>query len=79
MLAHSCTIFPCYLGMDNQCKDPINKNKDCRFGQLTTTMSTSLGQEKCPPGEDAGPARNSPKGKDPTNTSALGGSSAGIS
>ena len=46
MLAHSCTIFPCYLGMDNQCKDPINNNKDCQFGLLTTTMSTSLGQEK---------------------------------
>ena len=35
MLAHSCTIFPCYLGMDNQCKDPISNIKDCRVGQLT--------------------------------------------
>ena len=35
-LAHSCTRFPCYLGMEiNQCKDPMNNNKDCRFGQLT--------------------------------------------
>ena len=37
MLAHSCTRFPCYLGMEiNQCKDPMDNNKDCRVGQLTT-------------------------------------------
>ena len=37
-LAHSCTIFPCYLGMEiNQCKDPI---KDCRVGQLTISSLT---------------------------------------
>ena len=35
-LAHSCTRFPCYLGMEiNQCRDPMNNNKDCRVGQLT--------------------------------------------
>ena len=37
-LAHSCTIFPCYLGMDNQCRDPMNNNKDCRVGRLTTSV-----------------------------------------
>ena len=32
-VAHSCTIFPCYLGMEiNQCRDPMNHNKDCRVG-----------------------------------------------
>ena len=35
-LAHSCTRFPCYLGTEiNQCRDPMNNNKDCRVGQLT--------------------------------------------
>ena len=38
MVGHSCTIFPCYLGMDNQCKDPMNDNKDCRVGQLTRDL-----------------------------------------
>ena len=33
-VAHSCTRFACYLG--NQCKDPMDNNKDCRVGQLTT-------------------------------------------
>ena len=30
VLAHSCTRFPCYLGMEiyNQCKHPMNNNKD---------------------------------------------------
>ena len=47
-LAHSCTRFTCYLGMEiyaktqwtttkivelgNQCKDPMNNKKDCRVG-----------------------------------------------
>ena len=36
-VAHSCTRFPCCLGMEvNQCKDPMNNNKDCQVGQLTT-------------------------------------------
>ena len=34
-LAHSSTIFPYYLGMDNQCKDPMNNNKDRRVWQFT--------------------------------------------
>ena len=39
VLAHSCTRFPCYLGMEiNQCKDPMNNNKDCRVGQLTRNV-----------------------------------------
>ena len=38
ILAHSCARFPCYL--DNQCKDPMDNNKDCRVGQLTTEMSS---------------------------------------
>ena len=41
LVAHSCTIFPCYLGResaDNRCRDPMNNNKDCRVGQLTTEM-----------------------------------------
>ena len=30
-IAHSCTIFPYYLGMEiNQCRDPLNNNKDCQ-------------------------------------------------
>ena len=37
ILAHSCARFPCYL--DNQCKDPMDNNKDCAGG------------EKCPPDE----------------------------
>ena len=24
------------MGMDNECRDPMNNNKDCRVGQLTT-------------------------------------------
>ena len=36
-VAHTCTRFPCYLGMEiNQCKDPMDNNKDCQVGQLTT-------------------------------------------
>ena len=46
-LAHSCTRFPYYLGMEiYQCKDPMNNNKDCWVGQLTNTslpqQSTSV-------------------------------------
>ena len=42
-LAHSCTRFPCYLGMEiNQCRDPMNNNKDCRVGQLTTKDPSPL-------------------------------------
>ena len=40
VLTHYCTIFPCNLGMeifDNQCSDPMNNDKDCRVGQLTTS------------------------------------------
>ena len=35
--AHSCTIFPCYLGMEifNRCRDPMKNNKGCRIGQLS--------------------------------------------
>ena len=30
-IAHSCTIFPCYLGMEiNQCKYLLNNDKDCQ-------------------------------------------------
>ena len=30
-VAHGCTRFPCYLGMEiNQCRDPLNSNKDCQ-------------------------------------------------
>ena len=42
-LAHSCTICPCYLGMEiyaMQCRDPMSNNKDCRVGQLTNAFST---------------------------------------
>ena len=42
-LAHSCTICPCYLGMEiyaMQCRDPMNNNKDCRVAQLTNAFST---------------------------------------
>ena len=42
-VAHSCTRFPCYLGMEiYQCKDPMDNNKDCRVGQLTRTKVTML-------------------------------------
>ena len=38
-VAHSCTIFPCYLGMEinrQSIQRPnMNNNKDCRVGQLT--------------------------------------------
>ena len=38
------TIFPPpieghHRQLDNQCKDPMDKTKDCRVGQLTTRMS----------------------------------------
>ena len=43
IIAHSCTRFPCHLGMeDNQCRDPMNNNKDCRVGQLTTSIMINL-------------------------------------
>ena len=29
-----------YGNLDNQCKDPMNKNKDCRVGQLTKCAET---------------------------------------
>ena len=28
-----------YGNLDNQCRDPMNNNKDCRVGQLTTAAS----------------------------------------
>ena len=33
-VAISCTAFPWYLVADNQCRDPMNNNKDFRVGQL---------------------------------------------
>ena len=47
-LAHSCTRFPCYLGLEiyNQCKDPMDKTKDCRVGQLTILLSNTLLDQK---------------------------------
>ena len=43
---YSCTTFPCYLDMEiNQCRDPMNNNKDCRVGQLTNrTVDFSTSQ-----------------------------------
>ena len=40
------TIFPppiegLHRQLDNQCKDPMDNNKDCRVGQLTTHFLTS--------------------------------------
>ena len=36
-VAHNCTISLCYLGSaDNQSRDPMTTNKDCRVGQLST-------------------------------------------
>ena len=29
---YCCTIFLCYLGMDDQYRDPMNIDKDCRTG-----------------------------------------------
>ena len=39
------TIFPPpieghHRQLDNQCKDPMDNNKDCRVGQLTTSLPT---------------------------------------
>ena len=42
-LAHSCTRFPCDLGIGNQSmQDPMNNNKDCRVGQLTIINQSFL-------------------------------------
>ena len=43
--AHNSTTFPSYLGMNNQCRDPMKNNKDCRVGQfiiLEYSASTRL-------------------------------------
>ena len=45
LIAHSCAIFPCYLSMEiygNQCKDPINNNKDCRVEQFTNVLKAGI-------------------------------------
>ena len=45
LIAHRCSISSCYLGFQiygNQCKDPINNNKDCRVGQFADVFNAVI-------------------------------------
>ena len=37
---YQISLLSGYGNLDNQCRDPMNNNKDCRVGQLTTIYAT---------------------------------------
>ena len=48
---YQISLLSGYGNLDNQCRDPMNNNKDCRVGQLTNNRSymssLSVGSSKC--------------------------------